>query len=109
MQYLPGRLTEIVEDFEDRRDCHLGRIKTAKHQIKSDDGVEQRFYSAPYRSEPMAMYFERGDTEKMVRVNFIDPAQTEKPSSILFTTKYAVLRIRVDYRTLNVVTIRIPF
>lgn len=101
-----GRFIPMLSQFGTLRDVHLGSIKAGQHRIELHKTESQPIPSAPYLAGLKVREFETGEIDQMLSVNFIESAQTEWKSRILFVPKsVGTLRFCVDYLKPNAVTI----
>lgn len=97
----------MLEQFQSMWDGRLGTIKAAKHRIELTPPNARPIHSVPYRAGPVARTFEKTEIDRLLRMDVIEPAQTEWASPIVFAPKKdGSLRFSVEYRKLNTVNVR---
>lgn len=87
----------------------LGQVSPARHQITLI--VEAKpVYELPRRSVPHARDFERKKVQRMPKKGFIQPFNSKWASLVVVAKKRdAFLRLSMDYRRFDEVTIRDPY
>lgn len=81
------RFFDMLSEFESMSDEHFGRISTTKHRIDITNPNTSPINSAPIWSGPDTRKLEKGEINKMLADNIIEPAQTEWASPIVFVPK----------------------
>ena len=87
-------------------DGRLGNVDAAKHRIKLVPGTKTVFQT-PYRAGPKQRELEKMEIYKMKDAGAIEPSTSEWAAPLVFSPKKnGTLRFFIDYRRLNLVTIR---
>lgn len=68
-------INEMLQEFTNMWDGHLGTIKTVKHHIDLDPPEAKPIHSAPYRAGPAARQLKKSEIDKMLQMGVIEPAQ----------------------------------
>lgn len=97
----------MLEPFPAMWDGHLDLITIATHCIKLDPSNCWPVHAAPYRAGPKTYAVEKDEIDNMLRMNIIEPAQTEWESPVVIATKKeGTLRFCDKFRKLNFDTMR---
>ncbi|KAJ8652127.1 hypothetical protein O0I10_012232, partial [Lichtheimia ornata] len=106
----PKEVKELLEKYQDCSVKHagLGRVNAVSHEIKTT--TDTPIKSKPYRltwSEETQL---RKELDHLLELGLITPSQGEWTSPVLFVaTKDGSLRLCVDYRRLNKITVKDHF
>ena len=99
-------LLAILENYTHMWDGRFGNVKAAKHRINLVPGAKPVFQ--PHnRAGPKERELEKMEIDKMKESGVIQPSTSERAAPIVFAPKKdGTLRFCIDYRRLNLVTIR---
>lgn len=107
-EYLEYRddLLALLEPLADMWDGHLGTVNITQHRIESTPDSKPSTQNV-YRSALPQRQMEKETIQKMLEEGFIEPSISEWVAPIVFAPKKdSSLRLCIDYRRLNSVTIR---
>lgn len=97
----------VLEPFGSMWDARLGNISTVSHRVDLESSYIHSIQLVPYCTGSKAFDLERLEIENMLEMNPSEPAQTEWASSVQFALKKdGTLRLCIDYRKGNAVTVR---
>lgn len=103
---LRTRICQLLEPYQSMWSGHLGTIQATEHHIDLQPDAKP-VHQQPYRAGPKKRELEKKEIDMMLDKGVIEPANTDWASPIVFVPKPdGSLRFCVDYRRLNVMTIR---
>lgn len=101
------QLIETMTKYTTMQDEHLERTPVAKERIHIKQPDVHLVHARLYCSEPRQRPLKKGVVEMILKIGAAWPAKTNWASFVVFfPRKYGSLKLCVEYRRLNAVTIR---
>lgn len=66
----------MIFEFEHMCNRYLGLIRAVRHRSELTSDKVRPVHSETYREGPTTLKLEKAEVEKMLKMNFIEPAQT---------------------------------
>ncbi|XP_031278002.1 uncharacterized protein LOC116136436 [Pistacia vera] len=110
MEPVPGEISKVLEEYKDVMPSELPKClpprREVDHKTKLEPGAKPPA-KAPYRMSPLELDELQRQLKELLEAGFIKPSKAPYGAPVLFQKKHdGSLRLCIDYRALNKVTIK---